>query len=431
MRLATTHRALLLAGASLLLSAGFAAPSFADPVTMSMLISNEPDTIAVTQGLITAFEAANPDIKIDLEQRPGGAEGDNMIRTKLATNDMADVFEYNSGSQLMGTNPDKFLMDMSQEPWMANLLDSFKQVVTANGHIFGAPVQTAMGGGVLYNKKIYADLGLTVPKSWSEFMANNAKIKAAGKTAVIQTFGTTWTSQLFILGDFFNVEKAEPNFAADYTANKVKFATNATVLKGFQHQVDVFKAGYLNADFAAATYDDGIKMLATGAGAHYPMLTFAIAAFKSTYPDNLKDIGFFALPGDDAKVNGVTTWEPAGFYIPKTSAHPDQAKKFLAFLASKAGCDTEYAAVGATGPYAVKGCDLPAEVPPAVADLASYFKADATNAPALEFLSPIKGPALEQITVQVGSGISTPADAGALYDQDVKKQAQQLGLPGW
>ena len=59
-----------------------------------------------------------------------------------------------------------------------------------------------MGGGILYNKKIYADLGLSVPKSWAEFMANNEKIKAAGKAPVIQTFGDTWTSQLFVLGDF-------------------------------------------------------------------------------------------------------------------------------------------------------------------------------------------------------------------------------------
>ena len=84
-----------------------------------------------------------------------------------------------------------------------------------------------MGGGILYNKKIYAELGLSVPKSWAEFMANNEKIKAAGKAPVIQTFGDTWTSQLFVLGDFYNVQAAVPDFAADYTANKAKYATDA------------------------------------------------------------------------------------------------------------------------------------------------------------------------------------------------------------
>lgn len=79
----------------------------------------------------------------------------------------------------------------------------------------------------------------------------------------------------------------------------------------------------------------------------------------------------------------------------------------------------------------MKGCTLPADVPPVVADLLPYFQEGGRSAPALEFLSPIKGPALEQITVEVGSGIRTAADGAALYDEDVKKQAQQLGLPGW
>ena len=46
-------------------------------------------------------------------------------------------------------------------------------------------------------------------------------------------------------------------------------------------------------------------------------------------------------------------------------------------------------------------------------------------------MSPIKGPALEQISVQVGTGQVTGKEGAALYDADVKKQAQQLGLPGW
>jgi raffinose/stachyose/melibiose transport system substrate-binding protein len=60
-----------------------------------------------------------------------------------------------------------------------------------------------------------------------------------------------------------------------------------------------------------------------------------------------------------------------------------------------------------------------------------YFNTDGHNGPALEFLSPVKGPALEQITVEVGTGIRSAKDAAALYDQDVEKQAKQLGLPNW
>ena len=87
------------------------------------------------------------------------------------------------------------------------MIDSFKPVVTApDGTVRGVPFGSAMGGGIYYNKKIYAELGLSVPKTWAEFMANNEKIKAAGKVAVAQTYGDTWSSQLFVLADFFNVQ---------------------------------------------------------------------------------------------------------------------------------------------------------------------------------------------------------------------------------
>ena len=159
------------------------------------------------------------------------------------------------------------------------------------------PFGAAMGGGIYYNKKIYAELGLSVPKTWAEFMANNEKIKAAGKVAVAQTYGDTWSSQLFVLADFYNVQAAEPTFAADYTANKAKYATTPAAMAGFQHLEDVFKAGYLNEDFGVAKFDDGVRMVATGEAAHYPMLTFALGNVKQNFPENLNDVGFFAQPG--------------------------------------------------------------------------------------------------------------------------------------
>lgn len=430
----TVHRmrlAALSAGAGLALAAMVSGPALAEEVTLSFLIDNGPQTVAAAEKVVQAFMAANPDIKVDIETRPGGGDGDNIVKTRLSTGEIGDVFLYNSGSLFQQINPQKYMVDLTAEPWQADIQPSFQNVVTAGGKVYGAPFQTAMGGGVLYNKKLYADLGLQVPKTWAEFMVNNEKIKAAGKVPVIQTFKDTWTSQLFVLGDFFNVQAAVPTFAEDYTANKAKFATTPAALKGFEHQADVFKAGYLNRDFGAATFDDGLRMLASGEGAHYPMLTFALGAIQTANPAAVKDIGFFALPGDDAAKNGLTAWMPPGIYISNESEHVDAAKKLVAFIASKESCDLQTAAVGATGPYLVKSCALPADVPPMVSDLQAYFDKQGAAAPALEFVSPVKGPSLEQITVEVGSGIRSPAEGAALYDEDVKKQAQQLGLPGW
>ena len=254
-------------------------------------------------------------------------------------------------------------------------MDVFKPVVTADGKLYGVPFEAAMGGGIFYNTKIYDELGLSVPKTWDEFMANNAKIKAAGKVPVAQTYRPdTWTSQLFVLADFYNVLAEVPTFADDYTANKAKYATTPAAVRGFQHLEDAFKAGYFNEDFGAASYDDGLRMIATGEAAHYPMLTFAVGAIQQNHPENLNDVGFFAQPGPDAAKNGLTVWMPAAFYIPAESENIAAAKDFLNFVASPEGCDVITGAIGATGPYMVKGCELPADVPTAVGRHAALLR---------------------------------------------------------
>jgi raffinose/stachyose/melibiose transport system substrate-binding protein len=278
---------------------------------------------------------------------------------------------------------------------------------------------------------VYEELGLEVPTTWDEFMANNEKIKEAGKAPIIQTYQTTWTSQLFVLGDFANVAAADPNFAEDYTANEAKYATHPAAIKGFEHQEEAFKAGMFNEDFASAEYGQGLEMLTTGEGVHYPILTFALAEIAVSFPEQVNDLGLFPLPGEDAEKNPLTIWLPGGVYISKNTENPEAAKKFLAFIASTEGCESQTAAVGVTGPYLVNDCELPEDVPTAVKDMLPYFEDESRNSPALEFLSPVKGPALEQIAVEVGSGIRSAKDGAALYDQDVEKQAQQLNLPGW
>lgn len=401
-------------------------------VTLSFLVDNSEGSTKIAEALGKDFTVKNPDITINVESRPQGGEGDNLVKTRLQTGDMTDLFMYNSGSLFQQINPKQNLLPVSDQPWAGQLDDTFKSTVTSGGQVYGAPFGTFTAGAVLYSKPIYEQLGLQVPKTWAEFMDNNAKIKAAGKVPVIQTYADTWTSQLFVLGDFHNVAAAEPDFAEKYTKNQAKYATDPTAVKGFQHQQEVHDKGYMNKDFASAKLEDGLRMLAKNQGAHYPILSGAVGGAAATDPKALQTIGLFALPGDDAAKNGLTVWSPAGVYIPKSTqgAKLDAAKKFLAFVASPDGCATTAKAYAPSGPLAVKGCTLPADVPQAVKDTQPYFDSG-NNSPALEFLSPVKGPALEQITVEVGSGIRRAADGAALYDQDVKKQAQQLGLEGW
>jgi raffinose/stachyose/melibiose transport system substrate-binding protein len=417
----------------LLVIAGCSSSDAGDGTTeITFLTSNDAPNPEVADALVEAFEAENPDVSVSVEIRPGGTEGDNLVKTRLSTGEMADVFFYNSGSLLQALNPDSSLVDLSDQEWVGSLTEEFVPVVSTDSGTYGAPLGASFAGGIVYNKPLYEELGLTVPETWDVFMANNEKIAAEGDgvAPVIQTYGETWTSQLFVLGDFANVLSVDPEWAEQYTAHQRSYADEPALL-GFQHQQEVAEAGLFNEDFASATFADGARMVAEGEGAHYPMLSNVIQTVMQNTPDGVDDLGFFALPAEEAENTQATIWQPNALYVPRSTegAELEAAKEFVAFANSEAGCEIQNEMLPPAGPYAGT-CEVLDSAPPLLDDIQAYFDAGRT-ANALEFLSPVKGPNLEKVTVEVGSGIRSAEDAAAFYDQDVENQAKQLGLKGW
>ena len=81
-----------------------------EEVSLTILVDNTDNSINTTQALIDAYVADNPNVSIEIETRPGGAEGDNIVKTRLSTGAMNDMFWYNSGSLFQALNPDGTLL---------------------------------------------------------------------------------------------------------------------------------------------------------------------------------------------------------------------------------------------------------------------------------------------------------------------------------
>ena len=129
-------------------------PAADAPVTLTYLVDDSQNSLDTAGALVDAYMALHPNVTITIENRPQGGDGDNVVKTRLATGDMDDLFFYNSGSLLQALKPADTLVDISKEPFIANVVDSFLPTVSQNGQTFGVPTGTALGGGILYNKKI-------------------------------------------------------------------------------------------------------------------------------------------------------------------------------------------------------------------------------------------------------------------------------------
>lgn len=394
------------------------------------LLSQKGNWEEARNGEVVKAFTAKTGIKIEPEVVPDGAEGENIIKTRYATNELPDIQFYYTGGMMYPLNPEQNFADLTNEPYMANLDASFKTVATYKEKVYAVPHSPANFGVWFYNKKLYSDLSLQVPKTWSDLMANCEKIKAAGKLPIVAPYKDSWTAQLIVLENHYYVTKSSPTFSEDFTANKLKLENVPEYLKGWDKLQQVYKKGYLNKDFLSMTYDSGIKTFTDGNAAHFPMGSWMIPVIADKYKEKVNDIGSFAQPGDDASVNGMTIWLPWGVFATKTSKNLDAAKKFLEFYISKEGITAYTSKVGPSGVFLVKGIEMPSNLYPSISDGIKYVNSGNIR-PALEFESPIKPASMPQICVEVGSGQTSPIDGVKKMDKESEKFAKTAKLPGW
>lgn len=375
------------------------------------------------------FAAQKTGVKVDVEKLPD-EQGVTVIKTRLATNDVPDILLYYTGANMKQIAPDKQFMDLSSEAWKDNIVDVAKSVCSVDGKLYGSPNNCMSLGGVVYNKKVYSDLGLKIPNTWKELLDNCEKIKAAGKVPFAYTFKENWTAQLLPLVAWYQVEKSNPDAAKLINTNKLHMADIPAYVGAFKQLNELREKGYVNKDYTALSYDNGQKMIANGDAAMYLMGSWIVDTLSASFPDKIGDLGGFALPSEDGNSNGVTVWASQAFYIPKVAKNPDAAKKWLALWATPEGQAAYYKVQKPNGAPSFKGVDV-SDTYGIVKDFKKYLD-DGKGAMALEFQIDLSvSNDFPMICVAAGSGQKTPQQAAKDVDNVLAKSAKDQKLAGW
>lgn len=383
---------------------------------------------ASNTGMEAVMELAEETLGITIEKVivPEGEDPDNWLKTNLASGSAPDIISYNTGAQLKSLNPSEYFADLSGYDFVDNLDGSFIEAASVDGKLYGVPAGSSQAGAIFYNKAIYEEYGLEIPKTWDEFIANCDVLKEAGETAIIGSYAEKWTTQVPLLADNYNVVTAVPDFPAEFEAGDAKYATTPEALRSWEKLEQ--SAQYFNSDYMATSYDDGCDMIVNGDGAHWIMLTQAFSNIVDLYGDEVNNIGVFAMPGDDADTNGLTVWMPGALIANKNAENLDAVLRFLDFFVSTEAMDAYTGAQSVNGPMCVKGYELPESTPEAIrVDLQKYFD-EGNTAPAMEFMCSVKGSNCPSICQELGSGQTTAEEAAAKYDDDCYKMAVQLGI---
>lgn len=129
-----------------------------DSVQLDFLVGSGPEETALAEALADEFTAQNPDISVSVNTRPHGGEGDNLVKTRLSTGEMDDVFMYNTGSIFQAISPDQTLVPVDDQPWVDDLDENYLVTVSTEEGVYGQSWGATFAGGMLYSKPIYEEL---------------------------------------------------------------------------------------------------------------------------------------------------------------------------------------------------------------------------------------------------------------------------------
>ncbi|MFD3272592.1 ABC transporter substrate-binding protein [Paenibacillus dendritiformis] len=289
---------------------------------------NDPVVQRAYKDIVAAFEEENPDIEVDL-QFPG-SEHDNILKVKMAANEMPDIFDTHGWAQVRYGN---YLADLRDEPWVPQLTDTIKDVVTDKDGKVYALVLSEAKDGFTYNADLLEQLNIPVPSTFDELMAAADKIvkETNGETVPFHFSGIDdWT-----IGQYFDLmatpllispEQNEKEALLNGTFDWTKWTP---LPEKFQ---EMHKKGYINKDVITAKYSDASRQFAEGKVA-FVMVNPSFAEEVRKMNQEMK-IGYMPVPalvaGDEPSFSGGERFTMG---VWKDTKNMEEAKKLLAFFA--------------------------------------------------------------------------------------------------
>lgn len=292
-----------------------------------------------TAAVVTAFQAANPGVKISVESAPTDSVQTN-IRTQLSSGTAPDVFVVWPGDGsptavrvVAGAN---YLADLSAEPWVSTVPASLKPLLGVGDKTYMASATVASISGI-YNTQAMAAVGVTPPTTWSQLLTMCDKAKAKGKAAFALGNQTPWVTQLidYSLAATL-VYGRTPDFASQMSQGKVTFAGSAWATT-MDKYVEMDKRGCFNANPLGTSYESSLSMVAKGQTLGIVQVNSALSPLKTAAPAGTT-FETAALPAtDDASQTVMPLAGGAGLAINAKTPNMELAKQFLTFVMSPAG----------------------------------------------------------------------------------------------
>lgn len=284
---------------------------------------------------IAEYEAAHPEIDIQVTSAQNQPYKEK-IKVVVGSDECPDIFFSWGGEFSERFIRENLIMDLTpymDDEWKDSLLQTqMVEYTTDDGMIYGVPFRLD-AKLFFYNKDIFTEQGLEIPKTWDEFIAVCDALQAAGITPIAEGNQDLWPACHYV-GTLNQLLVSDEVRAKDYNAKTGEFTD-----PGYEKALEYYQqmVGYMNAGVNGQTHDMarlGFTQGQTG------MLYAELVEITNVVQENADlNWGMFNFPLIEGDGNpGLLSGSPEGFVISSKTQYPEECVEFLKwFLGPEVG----------------------------------------------------------------------------------------------
>ena len=280
------------------------------------------------EDIVAKFQAANPDIEVVLNTTEHEAFK-TAIRTILAADKGPDVATWFAGNRMAGFVADGLFADISDvwasEGWDSSMASTMPSI-TFNGKQYAVPYSYYQWG-IYYRKDIYEANGISIPKTYDEFLDNCKKLKAKGIASVAIGTKYLWTAAGWF--DYINMRTNGLDYHINLMLGKTKY-TDQGVVNTFKNWARAIDAGCFMDDHQNYSWQEAQPPLINGEAASYLIGNFIV----NNLPEETQaQLDFYQFPPIDPSLELGEDAPTEIIFMPANAQNVENGKKFMAFFA--------------------------------------------------------------------------------------------------
>jgi len=300
--------------------------------TAIRFFQNKPETVDYVARLVAQFNASQDRVTAVHDS------SQTLLVPQFVRNQPPDLAAWNYTLEVSGYVSTGVLTDLADLPEASTVDPKYQalidQFATFEGQTNVLPFSVA-AAGVIYNRRLFEEHGVEVPRTWSALLQACETFRTAGVTPIYTTAQEVWTVQQGLFDYCTGSALDVAGFFRDLRALGTEAGPDAEVSFSAVFADPVAKmlqlAAYSNPDAASRAYADGNLAFGRGEAAMYLQGPWAFGEIAKTDPD--LPLGSFPLPmTEDPAQAGVRVNLDLALWIPTASPHRGEARTMLQWL---------------------------------------------------------------------------------------------------